>query len=140
MDTDRIEAILGEDRAVWDLLRDELDARPDQPVYDDGLNWTSADVYSHLARWMDRSTDVFEARLEGQVLPDLSGSDDEINAGWHAEDHGRGLDDSRRGAQQAFDRRLHLLESVPPPDWDDELERIARADGSEHYAHHRQFA
>jgi hypothetical protein len=89
---------------------------------------------------MDRSMDVFEARLEGQVLPDLSGNDDEINAGWHAEDHGSGLDEARLGAQHAFDRRLHLLESVPPRDWDDELERIARADGSDHYADHRHFA
>lgn len=88
---------------------------------------------------MGRSTDDLEAWLEGRTLPPLEGTDDEINARWQREDSGLSLDKARQRAQQAFERRVRAIESVPAERWDQALEAMARADGAEHYAAHRRF-
>ncbi len=130
--------MLREDRAEWDALVAVLQAHPEESLHDaSSPPWMSRDVYAHLARWIERSTAVLEARLAGATLPRLEGTDDEINARWQREDNGLSLSEARERARTAFERRLRAIEAVPADRWDEALEAIARADGAEHYASHR---
>jgi hypothetical protein len=83
--------------------------------------------------------DLFEACLVGQKLPPIDGTDDEINARWQQEDSGLSLREARERAQEAFERRRRLIESVPAGGWSDELEAYARADGAQHLRDHRRY-
>jgi hypothetical protein len=47
--------------------------------------WTSRDVYTHLARWMDLSNRHLVAELDGQSFQPEPGTDDEISARWKKE-------------------------------------------------------
>jgi hypothetical protein len=135
------QAMLREDREEWRALCAVLDAHPEGPLHDpESPAWTARDVYTHLARWMERSTEALGAWLaDGSVLSPLDGTDDEINARWQAEDSGLSLDEARAQAQRAFDRLHQAIEAVPLDRWDAMVEAIARADGSEHYRAHRGF-
>ena len=140
VDSEALAAMLREDRAQWEALVDVLEAQPQESLHDAGSPpWMSRDVYAHLARWMERSTDDLEARLAGRTLPPLLGTEDEINARWQQEDSGLSLGEARKRAQQAFERRIRAIEAVPAERWDQVLEAMARADGAEHYASHRRY-
>lgn len=140
MDTEGLAAMLRGDRAEWEALVAVLEAHPDEPLHDPNApEWTSRDVYAHLARWMERSTNDLEAWLAGRTLPPLEGTEDEINARWQAGDSHLSLDEARKRAREAFERRWRAIESVPADRWDQPLEAIARADGGEHYANHRCY-
>ncbi len=140
MDAEAIAVMLREDRTEWEALVAVLEAHPEESLHDAGSpSWTSRDVYAHLARWIERSTDALEARLAGRALPPLEGADDEINARWQQEDSGLSLGEARERAQQAFELRLRAIQGVPTDRWDEMLEAIARADGAEHYAGHRSY-
>ncbi len=140
MKAEAVAVMLREDRAEWEALVTVLVAHPEESLYGAGSPpWTSRDVYAHLARWIKRSTARLEARLAGRALPPLEGTDDEINARWQLEDSGLSLDEAREHAEAAFERRLRAIEAIPADHWDEELERIARADGAEHYRGHRGY-
>ncbi len=140
MDPEAVAAMLREDRAEWEALVALLEAHPDQSLHHAGSPpWMSRDVYSHLARWIERSTAELEARLAGRNLPPLVGTDDEINARWQQEDSGLSLEEARQRAQKTFERRIQAIEAVPSHRWDQVLELIARADGAKHYANHRRY-
>ncbi len=141
MDTTAIAAMLREDRAEWEALVAALDAHPDGPLHDpESPEWTARDVYTHLARWIDHSTDAFESWLASRTLPaTLEGNDDEINARWQAQDRGLSLHEARALAQQAFERRVLAIESAPSDRWDAVLDATAHADGHQHYRNHRQY-
>jgi len=140
LDSEAVAAMLRSDRAEWEALVAVLEAHPEQRLHAEGSPpWVSRDVYAHLARWMSRSTDDLEARLAGRTLPPLEGNDDEINARWQREDSALSLDEARRRAREAFERRLRAIEGVPAGRWEPVLEAMARADGAEHYANHRRY-
>lgn len=141
MDADAGAAMLREDRAEWDALCAVLDAHSDAPLHDpESPDWTARDVYAHLARWINNSTDAFDSWLVTRTLPAApEGNDDEINARWQAEDSGLTLDEARSRAQQAFERRTSAIESAPSERWDPILEATANADGAEHYRNHRRY-
>ncbi len=142
MESEAIAAMLREDRSAWDSLVEILEAHADGPLHAAGSPpWTSRDVYAHLARWMEHSTARLNAWLmDHRPLPPLEGTDDEINARWQEQDSRLTLEEARRRAQEAFERRLRAIQAVPSDRWDDPaLEAIARADGSEHYAAHRTY-
>ncbi len=140
MDLEGVEGMLRQDRSEWEALVAALQAHPVESLHDPASpTWTSRDVYAHLARWMGRSTDDLEARLDGRTLPPLEGTDDEINARWQRDDSGLSLAQARDWAQRAFDQRLRAIKSVPIDRWDPILEAMARADGAEHYANHRRY-
>src|SRR3990172_8671068 len=104
VDSEALAAMLHEDRAQWEALVDVLEAQPQESLHDAGSPpRVSRDVYAHLARWMERSTDDLEARLAGRTLPPLLGTEDEINARWQQEDGALTADGARRRAQEAFD-------------------------------------
>ncbi len=142
MDPETVQQMLREDRAEWDALCVVLDARPSGPLHDpESPEWTARDVYAHLARWINHSTDAFESWLTTRSLPKpgLEGNDDEINARWQAEDADLTLDEARELAQQAFDRRIRAIESAPSDRWDAILDATGNADGARHYRNHRRY-
>ena len=133
--------MLRRDRDEWEALVAALEARPSGALHDpESPTWEAKDVYSHFARWLNNSTDALEAWLDGRrLIPPPKGTDDEINARWQAEDAAYTLAEARERAQRAFARRLAAIEAVPPERWDPILEKMARADGYEHYASHRHY-
>ena len=140
MDAREIEAMLLRDRQEWDALVAVLEAHPEESLHGPGSpSWTSRDVYTHLARWMELSTAQLEARLAGTPVPIAEGTDDEINARWQREDSGLSLAEARARAQSEYQRRFEAIESVPDDRWDETLDGIAHADGAAHYAAHRSF-
>ena len=140
MDAVAIAEMLRKDRHEWRKLATMLEAHPDEPLHDpNSPTWTSRDIYAHLARWMERTTEQLKAELAGQPLPPIPGTDDEINARWQAEDSHLSLEQAREWAQQAFDHRIRAIESVPGDQWNDTREAIARGDGDEHYAAHLSY-
>lgn len=133
-------AMLGRDHEEWGALVATLDERPEGALHDtNSPAWDARDIYSHLARWINHSTDDLEARLAGRALAPLDGSDDEINARWQAEDSALTLAEARDRAHIAFDRRIAAIEVVPPRCWNRELIAVARADGYQHYVSHRRY-
>ncbi len=151
MDAADITAMLAEDRREWAALCATLDAHPDGPLHDQPSpltplpegegnppEWTARDVYAHLARWINNSTDGFESWLASRTIPTPpEGDDDTINARWQREDSALTLDEARDRAQRAFDRRIRAIESAPADKWDQILEATAHADDAHHYrAHH----
>ncbi len=138
MDTEAVTAMLRDDRVEWEALMAVLEAHAGESLHDASSPlWTSRDVYAHLARWLGHSTDELEAQLGNRTLTRLEGTDDEINARWQQEDSGLSLGEARERARMAFERRLGAIKGVPTGRWDEGLEKIARADGSDHYASHR---
>jgi hypothetical protein len=138
VESEAVAAMLRRDRVEWEALVAVLEAHPEQRLHGEG-SWVSRDVYAHLVRWIQHSTDDLEARLAGRTLPPLEGTDDEINERWQRDDSGLSLAEARRLAREAFERRLRAIESVAPGRWDPVLEAIANADGAEHYANHRRY-
>jgi hypothetical protein len=141
MNPNAIAVMLRRDRDEWEALVAALEARPSGSLHDpDSPRWEAKDVYTHFARWISNSTDALEAWLDGRrLIPPPRGTDDEINARWQAEDGAYTLAEGRERAQRAFARRIAAIETVPPERWDPILERMARADGHEHYASHRRY-
>jgi hypothetical protein len=132
--------MLRRDREEWGALTAALEARPTGALHGpESSAWEAKDVYAHLARWINNSTDALEAWIDGRRLIPPKGTDDEINARWQAEDAAYTLAEAQVRAQRAFARRLAAVESVPPARWDPILEKMAKADGHEHYANHRRY-
>ena len=130
MDRTEISAMLDLDRVKWDALVVTLVAHPDESLHDPASpTWTSRDVYAHLARWMEVSTDHLASELAGRAHERIEGTDDEINARWQAEDSGMSLTEARARAQAEYRRRIDAIEAVPDDRWDETLDRIAHADG-----------
>jgi hypothetical protein len=141
MTPDEVHAMFAEDRREWAALCAALDAHPEGALHDpESPTWTARDVYAHLARWINHSTDAFESWLTTHTLPTApEGDDDTINARWQAEDSALTLDEARDRAQGAFDRRIRAIESVPEDKWDKILEATAHADDATHYRNHRRY-
>jgi hypothetical protein len=144
MDADAIAAMLAEDRAEWEALAAVLDAHPEGALHDpESPDWTSRDVYAHLARWIEHSTNALESWVATRTLPPpsdaMKGNDDEINARWQAEDSNLSLKDARARAYAQFERRIKVIESVPADRWDQIAEATAKADDAKHYRNHRRY-
>jgi hypothetical protein len=141
VDTQTIAEMLRRDREEWQPLASVLDSHSGGPVHDpESPEWETRHVYAHLARWIDNSMNDFEAVLAGRAKPaPPDGDDDGINALWRAEDAGIAFVDARLRALEAYQRRLRLIDSVPPGRWDHQLVAIAHADGYQHYANHRRY-
>lgn len=140
MDTNTLADMLSRDHAEWQTLTAILDSRPEGSMHRaEDPDWNARDVYNHLARWINHSTDDLEATRAGHGIPRPQGTDDEINARWRTEDAGLSLDEARQFAQRAFDRRLAAIQAIPPDRWTEPLDLIAHADGWEHFAAHREY-
>lgn len=142
MTPETVAAMLDDDHREWALLCETLDAHPTGALHDpESPEWNARDVYAHLARWIAHSTDDLESVLAGGGLTGIAegGDDDEINARWQSEDSSMTLVEARTKAQQAFERRVQAIESVPADRWNAALEAIAHADDAVHYQKHRGY-
>lgn len=133
--------MLRRDHEEWTALVALLDARRSGPVHDpESPEWEARHVYAHFARWMGHSTDDFEAVVGGRARPRTpEGDDDSVNARWRAQDDSVGFEESRRRAQEAFERREETIRSVPEDRWNPLLDEIAHADGYGHIGGHRRY-
>ena len=144
MDAQDVAAMTDEDRAEWEALVLLLEAHPNKVLHDpESPGWTARDVYTHLARMMETTTNVMEAKLAGHQIPDWGDGDDEAENKANAEiqrtySH-MGLDDARTWAEEQFERRIRVIESIPADASDHQMERLMRADGAHHYRAHRSF-
>lgn len=141
MTPEELAEMLRRDREEWDALAAALDARPSGALHDpESQAWDASDVYAHFARWIHNSTDALEAWLEGRrVIPPPEGTDDAINARWQAEDAALSFTEARERANGAFTRRIAAIEAVPAERWDPMLQKLATADGYQHYSNHRRY-
>jgi len=133
--------MLRRDREEWEKLVTVLDSHPGGPVHDpESPDWEARHVYAHLARWINKSMDDFEALIEGRPMPaPPEGADDAINARWRLDDAIIDFPDARERAHSAYERRLRLIESVPEGRWTNPLIAVAHADGYQHFASHRRY-
>jgi hypothetical protein len=140
MNTEEVKAMLCTDHIVWNALVCLLEKHPEENLHDPASPpWTSRDVYAHLARWLGHSNACIEACCAGRELPQLEAPPLEMNTRWQREDSRMGLDEARQRAQDAFCRRMGIIEAIPLSKWDDNLKRMARYDGAWHYAKHINY-
>ena len=138
MKAEDIKAMFQEDHAEWNALGATLDAHPDDMLFNPG-SWNSRDIYAHLAHWISHSNSQLEATLSGKTIPEIPGTDDEVNARWKEEDGTLSLEQAREWANREFQRRLRSIESVAQDRWNEKLDAMARADGADHYRDHRGY-
>jgi hypothetical protein len=74
----------------------------------------------------------------GELSPPVENFE-ELNSRWQKEDSFLNLTEARKRACEAFEKRIHTIESIPMNKWDTELERIASYDGFNHLAAHRGY-
>ena len=141
MSPNDVAEMLRRDREEWEKLVTVLDSHPGGPVHDpESPEWEARHVYAHLARWINKSMDDFEALIEGHPLPaPPAGDDDAINARWRRDDATIDFPDARNRAHSAYERRLRLIESVSEQNWSNPLIAVAHADGYQHFASHRRY-
>ena len=142
MDAATIRAQVEDDRAEWARLRTRLDAHPDGPLHDpEAPDWTSRDVYTHLAQMMQWTAREIErvAAGEPQRTYDASVSEDDWNAKLRERYQHMSLEEARKWADEAFEQRERAIESVPLERWDEELVEVASHDGADHFRGHLSY-
>lgn len=141
MTPEDVAEMLRRDREEWLKLVTILDAHSGGPVHDpESPEWEARHVYAHLARWINKSMDDFEALIEGRPQPaPPEGDDDTVNARWRRDDATIEFQEARERAHRAYERRLHLIESVSEASWSNPLIAVAHADGYQHFASHRRY-
>jgi hypothetical protein len=140
MNADKVQAMLRMDRIGWNALVSLLDAHPGESLHDPASpEWTSRDVYAHFARWLNRSNAHIKAYCAGKKLPELPVAPEEMNGIWQKEDSAMTLAEARTKALAAFARRMDIIASIPPGNWDEEMDRIVRYDGAAHYTMHLNY-
>ena len=142
MDAAIIRAQVEDDGAAWARLRALLDAHPDGPLHDaEAPDWTSRDVYTHLAQMMQWTAKEIERVAGGEPgrKYDASVSEDEWNARLRERYRHMSLEEARKWANEAFEYRERAIESVPLERWDDELIEVASHDGADHFRGHLSY-
>jgi hypothetical protein len=140
MDANSLRELLDKDAAGWQRITAYLEANLEGRVHgDDADPWTSADLYAHLARWLDHTSDLLEAQRDGTPKPQEDGTIDEINARFRAEDAGIDITTARPRAVAAHDRYISAVSSLPLDRWNQELESDAMYDGWDHYDQHLNY-
>jgi hypothetical protein len=139
MDQEMVRQMLDKDRAEWSLLAEVLDAHPDAVLHKSGAPWTNRDIYAHLARWLNHSNNDMKTYCSGGSDSPPVDNADEINFYWQQQDTELTLAEARERAFEAFVKRLEIVASIPPEQWDTELDRIALYDGWNHYSTHRGY-
>lgn len=142
MDAAIIHAQAEDDRAEWARLVAILDAHPDGSLHDpESPDWTSRDVYTHLAQMMQWTAKEIERLAAGEPKRtyDTSVSEDDWNAQLRERYRHMSLEEARKWANEAFARRERAIESVPLDRWDDELVEVASHDGADHFRGHLSY-
>ena len=142
MEAATIRAQVADDRAEWARLQAKLDTHPNGPLHDpDAPDWTSRDVYTHLAQMMLWTAQEIErvAAGESRRTSDGSVSEDAWNAKLRERYEHLSLDEARKWANEEFEHRERAIESVPLDRWDDGLGEVASPDGADHFRGHLSY-
>lgn len=141
MEAEAVQELIREDRTAWAALVVVLEAHPDGALHDpESPEWTSRDVYTHLASMMEGTTKTLQDRLAGKPKPDYSHIDeDRWNAHLQKKHAHMSLEEARSWASRALDERCAAFEAVPLERWDDELREIASHDGADHFRGHSSY-
>ena len=140
MSREAIDEMMRRDREAWEELTALLDAHPGRSLHEPGSPiWTSRDVYTHLARWMEHGTKAIKILLSGSTVPQRDETDDEINERWRREDSDMSLDEARQWAACALMERERMLESIPGSQWGGDIEKYARWNGETHFRAHLSY-
>ena len=142
MDAATIRAQVEDDRDAWERLRTRLDAHPDGPLHDpEAPDWTSRDVYTHLAQMMQWTAREIERVATGEPKRtyDASVSEDDWNAKLRERYQHMSLEEARKWADEALEQRERAIESVPLERWDEELVEVASHDGADHFRGHLSY-
>ncbi len=139
MDAATIRAQVDDDRAEWGRLQALLDAHPEGRLHDpEAPDWTSRDIYTHLAHMMEWTAKEIERVAAGEPkrATDTSVSEDDWNAKLRERYQHMSLEEARKWANEAFEYRESTIEAVPLARWDDELVEVASHDGADHFRGH----
>ncbi|HEY5641132.1 MAG TPA: maleylpyruvate isomerase N-terminal domain-containing protein [Dehalococcoidia bacterium] len=142
MDAATIRAQVEDDRAEWARLQARLDAHPEGPLHDpEAPNWTSRDVYTHLAHMMHWTAKEIERVAAGEPrrATDTGVSEDDWNARLQERYANMSLKEARNWANEAFEQRERAIEAVPLERWYDELVEVASHDGADHFRGHLSY-
>ncbi|HEY5625539.1 MAG TPA: maleylpyruvate isomerase N-terminal domain-containing protein [Dehalococcoidia bacterium] len=142
MDAATIRAQVEDDRTEWARLQGLLDAHPDGPLHDPEVpDWTSRDVYTHLAHMMEWTAKEIERVAAGEPKrsTDTGVSEDDWNARLRERYQHMSLEEARKWANDAFEFRERPIESAPLERWDEELVEVASHDGADHFRGHLSY-
>jgi hypothetical protein len=129
--------MLAEGDAVWARLCHALDARPDQSLHAaPAPEWTSRDVYAHLARWQANTVHVVGELRAGRPAPTIEGDDDTINARWAAEDAGLTVAEARTRCLESRGALREALLQLSAEEWDRFGRLCAEDVAGPHYQDH----
>lgn len=133
-----VTGMLEHESAQWERLTAILDARPRDTLHrgEDGVAWHAADVYAHLARWMDIQFPRVGAFLATGEVPELDATVEELNALWMAEDRDRPFEDARRHAFRTRDRFVRMIRDVPVDRWNARVLGWCAGNSVGHYQEH----
>lgn len=106
---------------------------------DDQHDWTEADVWAHLGRWLAASVDVVSRYQAGEREIDDYDDGEALNLGWLAEDQGLSPEVARSRALEAWAELRSALAAVEESDWNGLFEGYARGTGVGHVLEHIGF-
>ncbi len=134
--------LLTEGAQVWDQLDALLRQHATTPnLHAEGAaEWSSRDVYAHLARWIGRTVEQVQRKSAGvDWLPPLTGTDDEINERWAAEDRALTLKQAREWCIATTETLRRLIEDLSVDQWNRFGRRCMEDIDGGHYRAHIEF-
>ncbi len=112
-------------------------------------DWTPKDLLAHVTRWENVCAGYLDKLANGEPMPMLEGTSDQLNARWAAEDRNLSLDEVWQNSDASALRVRAMVESLtdgtlarslrgPWPELTEEmpLSRIIGLDTFEHYLMH----
>jgi hypothetical protein len=140
MKKEDVEILQRIDSIVWNELVSVLTTHPEESLHaTTSPEWTSKDVFAHMARWLNYSNNLIENYCVTGELPDSGDLVDELNTRWQREDKGMELEDAKGKAFAEFSRRQRIIASIPLDKWNDKVRRAISYDGATHYAAHLNY-
>jgi hypothetical protein len=133
-----VQGVMRDEERWWNAIEAALDAHPGGRFHLEGDPWDARDVWAHLARWLHRSVDVCEARLEGRT-PERITDFDAVNAQWQQADSALSLDEAKGRAMEARRRLLEFVDATPTERWDAPMSGSIASNSAYHYLEHLRF-
>jgi len=107
---------------------------------DDAHEWTAADVWGHVGRWLGVSAELIGRHLSGERdIHDYDGGGDQFNLAWIEEDRALDLESARPRALEAWGELRGLIADVEEPRWNRYIAAYANGNGVEHVLEHLQY-
>lgn len=138
--TERARAIIAETDSALAELEAALAADGRVALHgDDEHDWTAADVWAHLGRWLAASADVIGRYLNGEREIRDYDDGERFNLTWIAEDRALSADAARTRALDAWTALRDLIAGVEDAQWNRFIEAYARGNGVGHVLEHLRY-